>query len=293
MSSKLTVLVSGATGQQGGALARVLLDKGHHVRAMTRNTESEKAIALAGAGAEIVQADLTDPAALAEAAKGVDTIFAMSTPFEAGMATETSQGLNMIEAAKRAGVKHLVYTSVAGADLKTGIPHFDSKYAVEEVLTASDVPYTIIAPVFFMENWTGPWFFPPLQQGNAALAIPGGRKLHQVALGDIGRFAALVIEQRDRFIGRRIELSSDELTGEEVAEKLGRHLGRNFGYQEIPLEMLRADNPDFARMFEWFDEVGYAVDIADLRQTYPEVGWTDFDGWIKAQDWSGLDEKAT
>ena len=124
------ILVIGATGQQGGAVARALLAKGQKVRVMTRHPE--KTASLAQAGAEVVQGNLTNQADLQMALRGVYGVFAMSTPFEAGMEAEVRQGIMLADAAKQAGIAHYVYTSVGSAHRNTGIPHFDSKWKVEQ-----------------------------------------------------------------------------------------------------------------------------------------------------------------
>ena len=288
MAHTLTVLVTGVTGKQGGALARLLLKKGHRVRAFTRRPDSPAAQQLKPLGAELAVGNFDDRAAIERAAQGVDALFAMSTPYEAGTEVETRQGIELADAAKPAGVKHLVFTSVANADRKTGIPHFDSKYKVEQHIKTLGIPYTILAPVFFMENLISPWWLPGLQEGKLAMALPGTRKLQQVAVDDIAGFAAVVLERREQFLGKRIDLASDEVTGNEVVDVLSRVSGRKIEYAEFPLAQLRAMNEDFAKMFDWFNRVGYSADIPGLRRNYPEVGWHTFEGWAKAQDWSPL-----
>jgi uncharacterized protein YbjT (DUF2867 family) len=288
MASKLKVLVTGATGQQGGAVAGALLNRGHQVRALTRSPDSAAARALNKRGAEIVAGDLNDRDSLTEAARGVDTVFAVCTPYEAGTATETEQGINIVDVAAELEIEHLVYSSVGSADRNTGIPHFDSKFRVEKHLRDSGVPFTIVGPVFFMENWTSPWFKPALKQGTVALALPAGRSLAHVALRDIGNFIALIIERRDQFFGKRFDIASDDLTGGQVAEILSRKIGRRLEFQQIPLDAMRQQSEDWARMFEWFDEVGYSFDLDWLKQEFPEVGWTNFKAWVDSQDWSDL-----
>lgn len=288
MTKKINILVAGATGQQGGRVARELLQKGHHVRALTRSTDSPRAKSLAQAGAELFTGDLTDKDSLVGALEGVDAVFGVSTPFEIGVDGETQQGINLVDAAKEAGVSHLVFSSVGCADKGTGIPHFDSKYKVEQHLLNSGVPFTIIGPVFFMENWLSPWFLPSLQEGNVALAMPGERSLAQISIEDIGKFAALIFERPGDFLGKRIDIAGDDLSGQKVAKRLGRHVGKEFGYFQIPIEGMREQNEDFALMFDWFEKVGYNVDIATLKTDFPEVTWTSFDDWITRQDWSVL-----
>ena len=289
MSDSLSVLVSGATGQQGGALARVLLDKGHRVRAFVRRPDSPEAAELERLGAELADGDFEEPSTIERAARGMDAVFVVATPFEAGMAAETRHGIAAADAAKAAGVSHLVYSSVAGADQDTGIPHFDSKRKVEEHIESLRVPYTIVAPVYFMDNLLAPWTLPELKEGRLPMALPSSRPLQQIALSDIAAFTGVVLENREEFEGRRVDIASDELAGEEVAEVLTRVTGHEIHYVELPLEQVRQTmGEDGARMFEWFDQVGYSADIAALRRDHPEVVWHTFEGWAKEQEWRAL-----
>ncbi|HEX3594463.1 MAG TPA: NmrA/HSCARG family protein [Polyangiaceae bacterium] len=286
MAQKLTVVVTGATGKQGGAVARGLLERGHAVRAVTRHPNSSQATSLANSGATLVTASLEDTAALTKALEGATSLFAMTTPFEGGTQAETRQGISAADAAKAAGV-HLVFTSVGSADRQTGVPHFDSKYEVEERIAEIGVRATILAPVFFMENL----YFgkEQLAKGMYAAPLPPTRKLAQVAVADIGAVAVRVLEDPGRFAGKRFDLGSDELAGNEVVAILSRVTGRPFTYHQVPLDVIRERmGEDGAKMFEWFDRVGYTVDFAALRREFPDVAFHDFESWAKAQDWNKL-----
>jgi uncharacterized protein YbjT (DUF2867 family) len=124
------------------------------------------------------------------------------------------------------------------------------------------------------------------------MALPASRPLQQVALRDYARLAVLAFERRNEFLGRRLDVASFELTGAEVAAALTRVIGRPIRYVEVPLADVRATSEDSALMFEWFDRVGYSVDIPGLRHTYPEVEWSTFEGWARSQDWSAAVEPA-
>ena len=156
MNNTRNVLVAGATGQQGGAVVRALIARGHRVKAISRKPDSDGAKRLAAAGVEVVAGDLNDGASVARAVEGVDTMFLMGNSYEAGTEAETRQGITVADAAKAAGIGHLIYSSVGDADKKTGIPHFDSKYLVEKHIAGLGIPYTISAPVAFMENTVAP-----------------------------------------------------------------------------------------------------------------------------------------
>ena len=289
MPDRLSVLVTGATGNQGGTLARLLLSRGHRVRALTRKPESAAARKLKALGAEIATGDMEDRGALAQAASGMDAVFCVSTPFDTGgPETEVRQGINVADAAKFSGVKHLVYSSVPRADTHTGIPHFESKAQVEHHIQSVGIPWTVIGPTMFMENFLGPYFHPELLEGRFAIALSPARKLQLICLDDIAAFAALVLEQRERFLGRRIDLASDERTPQEIADILAHVMGRRIKYHRTPIEQVRAWSKDMALMFEWFDLVGTGIDIAGLRRDYPQIGWHDLRQWAEAQSWDVL-----
>lgn len=288
MITKRNVLVTGATGQQGGAVVRALLSKGHRVKALTRRPDSDAARQLATAGIEIVAGDLADTASVVKAAKDVDAMFLMGNSYEAGMAEETRQGILAADAAKAAGVGHLIYSSVADANKKTGIPHFESKYLVESHIAGLGIPYTVSAPVAFMENIVAPWSIGALSQGTHAFAMPDKRVLQLVALADIGAFVAALVERREGVFGRRFDFAGDELSGEDQVKILSRAIGRPITYQEIPIAVARQQSEDAALMFEWFDRVGYDVDIAALHRDFPEVRWHSFADWAREFDWSVL-----
>ncbi len=293
MTIKRSVLVTGATGQQGGAVARALLSRGHRVKALTRKPDSDTARRLASTGAEVVTGDLGDAASVLQAASGIDTMFLMGNSYEAGTEEETRQGMVAADAAKAADVGHLIYSSVADANKNTGIPHFESKYLVENHLAGLGIPYTISAPVAFMENTVAPWSIDGLRQGTHALAMPAKRVLQLIALADIGAFVAALIERREQVFGKRFDIAGDELSGEEQAKILSQAIGRPINYQEIPITAMRQQSEDTALMFEWFDRVGYDVDIAALQRDFPEVRWHSFTDWARDFDWSVVERTSS
>jgi uncharacterized protein YbjT (DUF2867 family) len=212
----------------------------------------------------------------------------MATPFEAGTEGETRQGIAAVTAAKTAGAQHLVYSSVSDADRETGIPHFDSKFLVERHIQAQNLPYTIVAPAYFMDNLISPFMLPGLKQGTLSMAMPATRGLQQISVQDIASFTALVFENRDRFLGKRVNIAGDEINGARTAEIVSRASGHQIDYAEADLAELVAANQDLGKMFDWFNQVGYSVDIPALRRDYPEVEWHSMEGWAQAQDWSSL-----
>jgi uncharacterized protein YbjT (DUF2867 family) len=285
MTRKLTVVVTGSTGKQGGAVARDLLERGHKVRAVTRDPNSKQAKLLANAGASLVTASLEDTAAITKALEGATSLFAMTTPF-GGTEAEIRQGVATADAAKAAGV-HLVFTSVGSANRQTGVPHFDSKHEVEKHIAKVGVRATILAPVAFMENLY--FIKEQLMKGIYASALSPTRALAQVAVADIGAVAVRVLENSPRFTGKRFDLAGDELTANDAMSILSRVTGRNFTYYQVPLDVVRQRmGEDAVKMYEWFDRVGFAVDRAALRREFPDVAFQDFESWANKQDWSTL-----
>jgi uncharacterized protein YbjT (DUF2867 family) len=285
MTQKLTVVVTGSTGKQGGAVARALLERGHKVRAVTRDPNSSQAKSLASAGATLVASSLEDTAAMTKALEGATSLFAMTTPF-GGTEAEIRQGVATADAATAAGV-HLVFTSVGSANRQTGVPHFDSKYEVEKHIAQVGVRATILAPVAFMENLY--FIKEQLAKGIYASALSPTRALAQVAVPDIGAVAVRVLEDSPRFTGKRFDLASDELTGNDAMSILSRVSGRNFNYYQVPLDVIRQRmGEDAVKMYEWFDRVGFAVDRFALRREFSDVAFQDFESWAKKQDWSAL-----
>jgi uncharacterized protein YbjT (DUF2867 family) len=224
-----------------------------------------------------VKGDLDDSDSIKRAVKDVESVFLMGTPFEDGTEGETRRGKLMADIAKENKVEHLVYSSVANADKNTGIPHFESKYKIEQHIKNLGIPHTIIGPTFFMENLLGPG----LEQGQLALPLPQSTSLQQSALQNIAEFLALVLERRKPFLRNRIDIASDEVSGEQAAEILSNVLGNKIRYVPVPLEQVYQANEDMARMYEWYGKVGTGIDISALHQEYPEVRWLTFRDWAK------------
>lgn len=270
-------------------MVRALLERGHTVRAMTRSPDSSSAKELQRLGADIVEGDFNEPDTIQQAAKDVDAAYAMSTPYEDGPDTETEQGTQLVAALDAADVDHIVYSSVAGARAETGIPFFDSKVPVEDCLTEEcEATHTIVAPVYFRENLLSEDMVDQIKEGTLSLALPGGTPLQTIAVEDIGQFVRYVVENPDKTGGKRIEIASDELTGPEMAARLADATGQRLRYNELPLDDLTEQNPAFGTMFQWFQEEGYDVDVADLKQSYPGLDWQTFDEWANDQDWEHI-----
>jgi uncharacterized protein YbjT (DUF2867 family) len=270
------ILVTGATGRQGGATARHLLADGWQVRAFVRDPASAAAQALARAGAQLVPGDMDNRASLDTAMRGVYGVFSVQ-PF--GYEAEIRQGKNVADAAKAANVQHFVHTSVGGAEDQTRFrPNF-SKWVIEQHIHALGLPATILRPAGFMDDMVGPAYgaLDGIFRGAFKPDVP----MHFIAVDDIGVFAALAFGDPVTYLGQTIELAGDALPAPQIAAAISRATGRDMRFIQIPIEDIRQQSEDFARVYEWFNEGRYRVDIPALRVLHS--GLMDFDTWLERQ----------
>jgi uncharacterized protein YbjT (DUF2867 family) len=283
------IAVTGATGKQGGAVARSLLDRGFRIRALTRNPHKPEAQALADRGAEVVQGDMEDRSAMERALEGAYGVFSVQNYWETGYDGEVQQGKTVADAAKAAGVEHFVYSSVGSAHRQTGLSHFESKWEVENHVRELDLRYTILRPVFFMQNWE--MMREMVLGGTLAQPLDPDKPFQQVAVEDIGAFAAIAFENPDRWIGREVDLAGDEPTMLEIAETFGRVIGREVSYYQVPWDQFEEQmGEEFTVQYRWFNDMGYEADIAALQQEYPEL--TTFERYLRAHGWEGAEVPA-
>lgn len=274
----LPIAVIGATGQQGRSVIDALHDADAPVRALVRNPDSSAARALRAAGADVVQADQEDGTSLADGLAGVASLFYMTT-FEGpeGPAGEVRRGHAVADAAARANVPHVVYSSVGGAERGTGIPHFESKFDVEKRLDAL-VPTTILRPTFFMENLAAQLTPGPDGEIVIRMPMPGDVPMQMIAVRDIGRAAARLLLEPSAIDGKAIEVAGDELTLDLVAARAGEALGVPARFETIPLEYL-GDDEDLKAMFRWFAKgSAYQADLARSRSLVPDA--IDLRSWL-------------
>jgi len=285
-AGKNLIAITGATGQQGGAIARELLARGHKVRAITRHPDSPKAKELQKLGAEVAPGDLDDQASLERAIGGAWGLFAVQNTWEAGVEREEEQGKRLADVAHRKGVQHLVYSSVGSAHRKTGIPHFENKWRVEDKIRSLGFPsYVILRPVFFMENLVSPWFLPSIQQGKLAIALKPETVLQMIAVRDIGKYGLRAFEQHAELNRREIDIAGDQHTMPETAEILSQAIGQPVAFLRVPIEEVRKASEDYAMMLEWFDRVGYNADIARTSQEHG-IRPTTLAEWAATAHWA-------
>jgi uncharacterized protein YbjT (DUF2867 family) len=269
MATEQTILITGITGKQGGAVARSLKGGGFRLRGMTRKPDSDRAKALKSDGVEIVAGDLDDASSLGKALAGAWGVFAVQNTWEAGVEKEEEQGKRQARLAREAGVQHYVYSSVGSAHKKTGIPHFDNKWRIEETVRELKFPsHVVLRPVFFMENLLTPG---TLNGDTLALALKPETRLQMIAVDDIGRYGARAFTDAAGLNGRAIDLAGDEITAPAAAAVLSKALGREITFVSVPNDQVRKFSEDAAIMFDWFNRIGYSADIAALER---EFGFT-------------------
>ncbi len=286
-----TIVVTGATGKQGGAVARELVRRGFRVRAITRDPSKPAAMALGGLGVEVMRGDLDDPESLRSPLESAHGVYSVQNFWESGYDREVKQGIALAELAKAVGVEHFVYSSVASAQRETGLSHFESKWKIEERIRALDLPYTIFRPVYFMDNWENPGLRSSILGGTLALPLDPDRELQQVSVVDVGAFVGMAFVDRENWLGRELDIAGDELSMTKTAETFGRVIGRPVNYVQVPWEKYRElAGEEYTEMFRWFELEGYDADIDVLRELYP--GLTTFEQYLRAHGWKGAEVPA-
>ncbi|GAA3228055.1 NmrA/HSCARG family protein [Pseudonocardia petroleophila] len=269
------ILVLGATGGQGGAVVRALRGRGATIRALVRDPAAPRARALAENGVELVAGDLSDRASVRAAMDGAVAAFAVTTPFEAGTDAEVAQGRAIVGAALDARLPHMVFSSVAGADAGTGVPHFESKGLIETELRASGLQHTVLAPTYFFDNALGSRH--EALAGVLRLPITSDHPLQQLDRADLADLAAIGLTDPGRLAGRRIEVAGDAPTPAEMAEALTRVLGQEVRHDRQDIATI--GDPDMHAMWTFLAEEGYQADPVALRAEFPEIAWTRFADW--------------
>jgi len=264
------ILVTGATGRQGGAVAKHLLARGFEVAVLTRDPDSAAARALAAHGAFVLRGNFDDPPSLASALDGAAGLFAMQTPYEAGIDREIQHGVTLADAARRAGVEQIVYSSVASADLSTGVPHFESKGQIERHVTSLKFRYaTILRPTFFMEMLLAPGNLRMLAGGRIALGFRPETRIAMIAVDDIAAMAVAAFEAPEQWHGQAVTLAGDKPTMTQVAAAFSAALGQEVRYTQVPFEAIDPDTRPKIGTQIWLETVGWTVDLPALRALYP------------------------
>jgi len=283
MNNKI-IAVTGATGQQGGAVARKLLEEGWQVRALTRDVHKPAAQELKALGAELVAGDMDNRTELDAAFKDAYGVFSVQNFWlpNVGYDGEIQQGKNVADAAKAAGVQHLVYSSVGSAHRGMGQKHFDSKWEIEQYIHSLDIPYTILRPAYFMDNhnWSRAYILSGTYTG---MGLRPEKGVQSIAVEDIAAFAAIVLGDAKTYLGKTLELAGDELTEAQTAEVFTRVIGRPVTLAAPAGNGGRAPDEEMIAMFNFFNGEGYDADISALRKIHPDL--LDLEGYLRKNGW--------
>ena len=283
MSTKI-VAVTGATGQQGGAVARKLLAEGWKVRALTRDSNKPAAQELKALGAELVAGDMDNRAELDAAFQGAYGVFSVQNYWlpTVGFGGEVKQGKAVVDAAQAAGVQHLIYSSVGAAHRSMGQKHFESKWIIEQYIQSLGIPYTILRPAAFMDNynWSRAYILSGTFSGNGLRPDKG---VQIIAVEDIGVFAALAFANPQAYHGKSLELAGDELTELQIAETFSKVIGRPVALTPPSGSWGNASEEEMKAAYNFFNGEGYSADIASLRKLHP--GLLNLDGYLRKNGW--------
>jgi uncharacterized protein YbjT (DUF2867 family) len=272
-SSGQTAAVTGATGTQGGAVSRRLHADGWHVRALTRNPGSPAALNLKASGMETVFADLDRIDTLNAALAGAQGVFSVQNYYEKGVGLEgeVRQGKNLAEAAKTAGVRHYVQSTMAQGRDAERVEHFRSKRMIEDIVRGLALPASFIGTVWFMDN-----LLDKSKGGDMSFAVLEGtlgreRPFDMLSADDIGKAALAMFSDPGRHIGQHVNLAGDRLTLSEMRAAFREATGRNPPSFPMPNWITRFANRDFAAQLRWQRDVGWSFPLEPARALVPDI----------------------
>ncbi len=252
MDKKNIILVTGATGRQGGAVAAELLNAGYSVRSLTRNPGKPNAVSLKKRGAEIIKGDFSEPDDLKKAMAGVYGVFSVQNPWISGLEKEIEHGIRIADIAHQEGVAHFVYASAGNGRDDTGVPHFNSKSIIEEHIKSLGLPYTIIRPAGFMELMSDKDFVPPLVAWNVTEKVLGSDfKLKWIAVQNVGLAVLEIFNQSDQYIGKEIFLAGDYKSITECREIYKSVYGKTPFRIPAPVWLFKLMQKDLWLMYQW------------------------------------------
>lgn len=284
------IVVTGATGRQGGAVTRALLKDGWLVRALSRKPDSQQAKALSALGAEVVQGDMTDRQSLQPIFEGAYGVFSVQNPMISGLDGEIQQGKIVADVAKQANIQHLVYAS-AGIGKPTGVGSWDSKLQVEAHIKALGIPLTILRPMAFMELMTDKGYYPPVSMWHLMPKLIGeNRPIVWISAEDTGIIAAKTFAAPEQFIGKDIKLASDIKTIKECRALYHNVMGKKPPRFPMPVWMFkRFVGDDLLTMWKWLGSSEFDMDTQTARTIYPDA--LSVEAWLHKQRDSLVNQK--
>ncbi|MEI7580107.1 MAG: NmrA/HSCARG family protein [bacterium] len=289
-----TILVTGATGRQGGAVIEHLLKNNFNIKALSRTPDSVSAQLLTSKGITVLKGDMSNLQSLKDTMKNCDGVFSIQNYFEYGAEKEIKYGKNVADAAKQSNISHFIYSSVCNADSNTGVPHFETKNKIEQHIKNIDLPYTILRPVKFMENYYIPQVFKGILGGKLFDSIQSGKKHQMIALDDIGKYVADAFASPEQYLNKTIEIAGDELTNEEVAQTMSEVLGIKMKFKRLPLFIVKlVMDKELYLMFNWFYEKGFTANLEETKRNFPSVKVTTLKEFLLSEKWQRWNKKGS
>jgi uncharacterized protein YbjT (DUF2867 family) len=307
MADNKVIAVLGATGAQGGGLVRAILNDNSSeftVRAITRNVNSDKAKALSDMGAEVITADIDNYESMVKAFTGAYGVFAVTNFWEHFSAEkETAQAASIAKASKEVNVQHIIWSTLEDTRNwislndnrmptlggKYKVPHFDGKGEAEKYFTDLNLPVTFLLTSFYWENFIYFGMNPKKSEaGKLAITFPmGDKKLPGIAVEDIGKSANEIFKKRNEFIGKKVGISGDQLTGKQMADAFSKALGQDVVYNAVPFDVYRSFGfpgaDDIGNMFQFnHDFADYFCDVRKVEKAKAiNPSMQNFASWLE------------
>ncbi|MBL0274201.1 MAG: NmrA/HSCARG family protein [Chitinophagaceae bacterium] len=281
MQNDKTIFVTGATGNQGGAVVRNLVSKGFRVKALIRNPGKPGSKSITGENVEIIKGDLNDSSSYRNYLQNADGVFC-NLQFTAGVDKEIQQGLNLATISREQGVKHFVYSSVVGCDLNTGIPHWESKNLIENYIKSTGLNYTILRPASLYENLLMPQVKSRILKGKLVLPTRADKIQQFIGSQDIGRISTMIFADPLKYSGRTLTLASEQMNGNQLARVFSTVLNREIKFQQLPMFITRlVMGSGLAKMFRWINnnEALFMSEMESLKKEFP--GMLSIEKWIE------------
>ena len=285
--AKPAVLVIGATGRQGGAVARELARAGRNVRALTRTPDSNASRHLAASGVSVVSGDLNDPESVQHAVRDMDVVFAMTVATDPPQ-LEVEHGAAIVAATRAAATPMLIFSSAALADTNTGIPSLDAKAEIERQVLAAHPSNLVLGPSGFFDMILQPESLDTLANSTLIDGLPPDQPIPGLALDDYARIVNAVIDSPDDLPGRRLDVGCDSPTGRARARTLTTVLKRTVSYQQLPLHIVQSININWYLMLEWMITTRPQIDTNLPRRLWSSTKWQTFPEWAARQPWTNL-----
>ncbi len=280
MEKHKTIFITGITGNQGGAVAKYLLNDDHTVIGLTRNANSEKAKQLKAKGVTLVEGDLSAPETFQDQLDKADAIFLVQVLQK--KQNEINQGKRFINAIKPQNKPHLVYSSVLGADRNTGVPHFESKFELEKYIHSKNLRHTILRPASFYENNLYPQVANGIKKGKYVSPLNKDCKQQMIGTDDIGKIAAQVISDDAKYQDKTLSIATDEWKIGDVPKAFSEALNIPVKFKKLPGFITRlAMGKDLSKMFKYMNKNDFKA-VENLQNIKDEFSITgDFKSWAK------------